>query len=173
MQKPQYILDFTNICQQYIYIYKLNIIWTVCWAMRTFRATDFRPRELCLPDNYVWKLLSLGSALTETAMKILYLVCYAGMFFYPTKKCLTEYDRMYLLEKQLFFHDFHDPLWLWVMATWGCPNKSRWRTLSPEASVSGRDYCAARGRSCVKSTVRIPWERAEIQGACADGFAGY
>lgn len=74
--------------------------------MRTFRATDFRPRELCLPDNYVWKLLSLGSALTENAMKILYLVCYAAMFFYPTKKCLTEYDRMYLLEKQLFFHDF-------------------------------------------------------------------
>ena len=170
MQKPQYILDFTNICQQYIYIYKLNSICTVCWAMRTFRATDFRPRELCLPDNYVWKLLSLGSAWTENAWT--YYTLFAMLLCFLSNKKL--FDRIWhecICWKNSCFSWFSWPFM--VMATWGCPNKSRWRTLSPEASVSGRDYCAARGRSCVKSTVRIPWERAEIQGACADGFPGY
>ena len=54
-----------------IYIYILNIIWTVCcksgFGACGIRHTDFRPRELCLPDDYVRKLLPWGSASTENA----------------------------------------------------------------------------------------------------------
>lgn len=167
MQKPQYILDFTNICHQY----KLIIIWTVCcksgfWATRTFHHRFQAPR--IVPTRRLRpEAPAMGLSFSWKCMKIPCSVC--CYVFYPTKL----FDRMWqnAFVSTVVFMIF---MTLMVMATWGCPNKWRWRTLSPEASVSGRDYCAARGRSCVKSTVRIPWEpRAEIQGACADGFPRY
>lgn len=118
-----------------IYIY----IWTVCWAMRTFRATDFRPRELCLPDNYVWKLLSLGSALTENAMKILYLVCYAAMFFLSNKKMFDRIWQNVFVGKTVVFHDFHDPLWLWL--------------LEDAQTNEGEELCHRKHRCQVETTV--------------------
>lgn len=169
MQKPQYILDFTNICQQYIYINLTSFAQSVGQWGRS-------GPQISGPENCAYQTTTSGSSCHWAQLELkmhehtipCLLCCYV---FYPTKNCLTEYDMNVFVGKTVVFSWFSWPFM--VMATWGCPNKSRWRTLSPEASVSGRDYCAARGRSCVKSTVRIPWERAEIQGACADGFPGY